>query len=154
VSDVFSFRILYFAARLLLALGVSCGLLGIYLVYQAQTFLQDSMRTTGEVVSYREVPDGDKIRYRPRFRFKTADGSIVAVEGQLATTTERFAIGARIPIVYPVSNPQKARVALFVDNWLGASVSLGVGVLAFLAGIFIRKAAKRDLDGKNAGPAK
>jgi hypothetical protein len=151
---VFSFRILYFAARLLLALGVSCGLLGIYLVYQAQTFLQDSTRTTGEVVSYREVPDGETIRYRPRFRFKTADGSIVSVEGQLATTTERFAIGARIPIVYPVSDPQKARVALFVDNWLGASVSLGVGVLAFLAGTFIRRAAKRDLDAANGGATK
>lgn len=151
---MFSYRILYFAARLLLALGVSCGLLGLYLVYQAQTFLQDSVRATGEVVSYREVKDGDTVRYRPRFRFTTVDGSIVAFEGQLATTTERFAIGAKIPIVYPVATPQKARVALFVDNWLGASVSLGVGVLAFLAGIFIRRAAKRDLDAKNREPAK
>ena len=154
MSDVLSYRILYLAARLLLALGVSCGLLGIYLVYQAQTFLQDSARATGEVVSYREIRDGDSIRYRPRFRFETADGSIVAVEGQLATTTERFAIGEKIPIVYPVANPQKARVALFADNWLGASVSLGVGVLAFLGGIFIRKAAKRDLDARNREPAK
>ncbi len=151
---MFSYRILYFAARLLLALGVSCGLLGLYLVYQAQTFLQDSVRATGEVVSYREVQDGDSVRYRPRFRFRTADGSIVAFEGQLATTTERFAVGSTIPIVYPVATPQKARVALFVDNWLGASVSLGVGVLAFLAGMFIRRAAKRDLDAKNREPAK
>nr|MBC8025169.1 DUF3592 domain-containing protein [Steroidobacteraceae bacterium] len=149
-----AYRILSLAARLLLALGASCGLLGIYLVYQAQTFLDDSARATGEVVSYREVPDGDTTRYRPRFRFETADGSIVAVEGQLATTTERFAIGEKIPIVYPIANPQKARVALFVDNWLGASVSLGVGVLAFLAGIFIRRAATRDLAAKSVEPKK
>jgi hypothetical protein len=136
------------SARLLLALGVSCGLLGLYLVHQAQSFLEDSVRTTGEVVSYREVRDGETVRYRPRFRFETANGSIVAVEGQLATTTERFAIGSKIPIVYPLANPQKARVALFVDNWLGPSVSLGVGVLAFLGGIFIRRAAKRDLESK------
>jgi hypothetical protein len=129
-------------------------LLGIYLVYQAQTFLEDSVRATAEVVSYREVRDGDTVRYRPRFRFETANGSIVAVEGQLATTTERFAIGEKIPIVYPVSNPQKARVALFVDNWLGASVSLGVGVLALIAGIFIRRAAKRDLESRSVGSPK
>jgi len=146
---MFSYRILALAARLLLALGVSCGLLGLYLVYQTQTFLQDSLRATGEVVSYREIRDGDTIRYRPKFRFRTGNGSIVSVEGQLATTTERFAIGSTIPIVYPIANPQKARVALFVDNWLGASVSLGVGVLAFLAGTFIRRAAKRDLAAKD-----
>ena len=140
-----AYRFLALAARLLLALGVSCGLLGIYLVHQAQTFLEDSVRATAEVVSYREVQDGDTVRYRPRFRFTTDNGSIVAVEGQLATTTERFAIGSQIPIVYPVSNPQKARVALFVDNWLGPSVALGVGVLAFLGGMFIRRAAKREL---------
>ena len=149
-----AYRIMTLAARLLLALGVSCGLLGIYLVYQAQTFLEDSVRATAEVVSYREVRDGDTVRYRPRFRFETANGSIVAVEGQLVTTTERFAIGEKIPIVYPVSNPQKARVALFVDNWLGASVSLGVGVLALIAGIFIRRAAKRDLESQSVGSPK
>lgn len=149
-----AYRILSLSARLLLALGVSCGLLGIYLVYQAQTFLEDSVRATAEVVSYREVRDGDEVRYRPRFRFETANGSIVAVEGQLATTTERFAIGEKIPIVYPISNPQKARVALFVDNWLGASVSLGVGVLALIAGIFIRRAAKRDLETRSVGSPK
>jgi hypothetical protein len=134
------------AARLLLALGVCCGLLGIYLSYQTQTFLQESAHATGEVVSYREIPDGDKTRYRPKFRFKTQAGSIVSVEGQLATTTERFAIGAQIPIVYKIADPQKARVALFVDNWLGASVALGVGVLACLGGIFIRRAAKREFE--------
>jgi hypothetical protein len=149
-----AYRFLALAARLLLALGVSCGLLGIYLVHQAQTFLEDSVRTTAEVVSYREVQDGDTVRYRPRFRFTTDNGSIVAVEGQLATTTERFAIGSQIPIVYPVANPQKARVALFVDNWLGPSVSLGVGVLAFLGGMFIRRASKRELDMKKVGSTK
>jgi hypothetical protein len=146
---VLAYRLLALSARLLLALGVSCGLLGIYLVHQAQTFLEDSARTTGEVVSYREVRDGDTVRYRPRFRFTTENGSIVAVEGQLATSTERFAIGERIPIVYPLSNPQKARVALFVDNWLGPSVALGVGVLAFLGGMFIRRASKRQLEAEN-----
>ena len=144
-----AYRIMTLAARVMLTLGACCGLLGLYLSYQAQSFLQDSARASGEVVSYREVRDGDTTRYRPRFRFTTANGSIVAFEGQLATTTERFAIGEKVPIVYPVAEPQKARVALFVDNWLGASVALGVGVLAFLGGIWIRRAANRDL-----GPAK
>ena len=140
-----AYRIMTVAARLMLTLGIVCGLLGLYLTYQAQTFLQESARASGEVVSYREVRDGDTTRFRPRFRFTTANGSIVAFEGQLATTTERFAIGEKVPIVYPVAEPQKARVALFVDNWLGASVALGVGVLAFLGGIWIRRAANRDL---------
>ena len=140
-----AYRLLSIAARLLLALGVSCGLLGIYLVHQAQTFLADSARTTGEVVSYREVRDGDTVRYRPRFRFKTDNGSIVAFEGQLATTRERFAIGAQVPIVYPIATPQKARVALFVDNWLGPCIAAVVGLVGLAGGWLVRRSVRREL---------
>jgi hypothetical protein len=140
---MFAFRLLALSARILLALGLCCGLLGLYLANEAQTFLQSSVRASGEVVSYREIRDGDDTRYRPRVRFETANGSIVAFEGQLATTTTRFTIGEKIPVVYDAANPQKARVALFTDNWLGATVALAIGALCFVGGLFIRRASKK-----------
>ena len=79
-----AFRILELAARLLMALGVGCLLLGAYLAWQTLSFARDAVRTTGEVVSYHEIRDGDEVRYRPRVRFRTATGEIVTTSGQLA----------------------------------------------------------------------
>jgi hypothetical protein len=142
---MFAYRLMVIAGRVLLTLGLCCGLLGFWLAWQTQEFLRDSFRASGEVVSYREVKDKDETRFRPKLRFSTADGSIVSFEGQMATTTERFKIGEKVPVVYNRADPQKARVALFTDNWLGATLALGIGLLAALGGIFIRKAAKREL---------
>ncbi len=133
-----SYRIMGLAARLLLALGVVCLLLGAYLLSQSMSF-EDTLRTNGSVTGYREVRDGDEVRYRPRVRFTTPDGDIVSFEGQLATSSQRFAVGEQVPVVYPRADPQKGRVALFADNWLGPIAAGGVGLIALIAGIFVRR---------------
>ena len=133
-----AYRFLALAARLLLALGVVCLLLGAYLLSQSMSF-EDTLRTNGSVTGYREVRDGDEVRYRPRVRFTTPDGDIVSFEGQLATSSQRFAVGEQVPVVYPRADPQKGRVALFADNWLGPIAAGGVGLIALIAGIFVRR---------------
>ena len=131
------------AARLLIALGVACFLLGAYLLWNSLSVGGDSLEATGEVVSYRETRDGDATLYRPRVRFETAAGDIVTFHGQLATPARRFAVGAKVPIIYPAANPQAARIATFADNWLGVVAAFVVGALAYVAGLFIRRAARR-----------
>ena len=80
-----AYRIMGLAARLLIALGVACFLLGAYLLWNSLSVGGDSLEATGEVVSYRETRDGDATLYRPRVRFETAAGDIVTFHGQLAT---------------------------------------------------------------------
>jgi hypothetical protein len=99
----------------------------------------------GEVVSYREVPDGDTLRYKPRIRFEARGGEIITVEGQLATTRKRFAIGARVPMTYKVTDPLQSRVALFADNWLGASIALVVGLVGVAGGWLVRRQVRAEL---------
>jgi hypothetical protein len=140
-----AFRILDLAARLLLALGVGCLLLAGYLSWRTLAFSADTERATGEVVSYREIADGKDTRYRPRIRFRTATGEIVTVEGQLFTGTQRFAIGAQVPMLYRVEKPNEARVALFVDNWLGACIAALVGVTGIAGGLLVRRSIRREL---------
>lgn len=140
-----AFRILDLAARLLLALGVGCLLLAGYLSSRTLIFSSDTERTTGEVVSYRQIADGDDTRLRPRIRFKTVTGEIVTVEGQFFTGTERFAIGAQVPMVYNVRQPNEARVALFVDNWLGPCIAALVGLTGLAGGLLVRRAVRREL---------
>jgi hypothetical protein len=140
-----AFGILDLAGRLLLALGVGCLLLGAWLSWQTLSFARDAAHSSGEVVSYREIHDGSQVRYSPRVRFKTATGDIVTVDGQLATTSQRYAIGTQVPIVYKVAEPTTARVATFTDNWLGACVAALVGVVGLAGGLLVRRQVKREL---------
>ena len=140
-----AFRILDLAARLLLALGVGCLLLAGYLCWRTLAFSAGTERTTGEVVSYRQIADGEDQRYRPRIRFKTVSGEIVTVEGQFFTTAQRFAIGTQVPMLYKVRKPNEARVALFVDNWIGPCIATMVGLTGLAGGFLVRRAVRREL---------
>jgi len=140
-----AFRILDLAARLLLALGVGCLLLAAYLSWRTLSFSPGTASATGEVVSYRQIPDGDDTRYRPRIRFKTVTGEIVTVEGQFFTTTQRFAIGTQVPMLYKTRQPNEARVALFVDNWIGPCVAALVGLTGLAGGFLVRRSVRREL---------
>jgi hypothetical protein len=140
-----TFRILDLAARLLLALGLGCLLLAGFLSWRSLAFTPGVQSATGEVVSYREIADGDNTRYRPRVRFTTVTGEILTVEGQFFSTTKRFQIGERIPMLYPQRRPNEARVALFVDNWLGACIAAVVGLTGIAGGLLVRRSVRREL---------
>jgi hypothetical protein len=140
-----AFRILDLSARLLLALGLGCLLLAGYLAWQTLAFSSDATRTVGEVVSYREIRDGEDTRFRPRIRFKTMTGEIVQVEGQFFTGTQRFAVGTRVPMIYKTREPTSARVALFQDNWLGTCIATLVGLTGMAGGLLVRRAINREL---------
>jgi hypothetical protein len=138
-------RILDLAARLLMALGVGCLLLGAYLSWMTLSFARDGVKTTGEVVSYHETSDGKDTRYRPRVRFRTESGSIVTTSGQLAAASKRFAVGTQVPVIYSAAKPTEARIALFTDNWLGACIAAVIGVAGLAGGLLVRRSVRREL---------
>ena len=140
-----AFRILHLAARLLLALGIGCLLLAAYLSWSTLSFQRDAARTSGEVVSYREIKDGKETRYAPRVHYKTATGEIITIDGQFAATTKRFAIGDPVPLLYKVAKPTEARIALFTDNWLGPCIATLIGLLGFAGGLLVRKQTRREM---------
>jgi hypothetical protein len=37
----------------------------------------------------------------------------------------------------------KVRIATFFDNWLGASIAAGVGLVSMVGGILVRRSLKR-----------
>jgi hypothetical protein len=140
-----AFRFMGIAARLLLALGAVCLLLGAYLATQTLDFDRNAEHATGTVVRYLETRDGDATIYRPMIRFTTSHGDIITFAGQLSTGSKRFVIGADVPVVYPFGMPQQGRISTFTDNWLGATVAAVVGMLALVAGVFIRRATRREI---------
>jgi hypothetical protein len=140
-----AFSILDLSARLLFALGAGCLLLGAYLSWNTLSFNREAVSATGEVVGYFENRDGDEVKYRPRIKFRTATGEIVTVAGQLAASSQRFAVGTQVPMVYKPSKPMDARVSLFVDNWLGATIAAIIGVVGMVGGFLVRRSVRREL---------
>jgi hypothetical protein len=132
-------RIVGLAARLLLALGLGCLLLGGYLAWQTVGFASTALQTTGTVVSYHESTQDGRTHYRPRVRFKTGNGDINTVAGQMTYSSQRIPVGTEIPVQYQQTDPTKMRIATFFDSWLGAAVAAGVGVLSFVGGFLVRR---------------
>lgn len=136
-------RIVGLAARLLLALGLVCLLLGGYLAWQSMSFASNAVSTTGTVVSYFEHDvDGDR-RYRPRVRYTTEIGDINTVAGQMDYASQRIPVGSEVPVQYQPADPMKIRIATFFDNWLGATIAAAIGLVSMLGGIFVRRSLKR-----------
>ena len=138
-------RILELAARLLLALGVGCLLLAGYLSTRTLAFSKGVERATGEVVSYRQIDEGDRKLQRPRIRFTTVTGEIVTMDGQFFTASKRFAIGQTVPVLYKSAKPMDARVALFVDNWIGPSIAAAIGLAGIAGGLLVRRSVRSEL---------
>jgi hypothetical protein len=139
-----AFRIMGIAARLLLVLGAVCLLLGAYLANQTLSFADNAVHVSGRVVRYLESREGDKTLFRPMVRFTTGGGDIVTIAGQVSSGAKRFEIGAEVPVVYPFGMPTQARLSTFTDNWLGATIAAIVGLVAVVAGIFVRRAVRRE----------
>jgi len=108
-----AFRILDLAARLLLALGVGCLLLAGYLGWRTLSFSADAIPATGEVVSYREIPDGNSTRYVPRIRFVT-EGILLR---QLIQDPQLRSVSGQSS-GYPAWAPQ---VSLSLNSYVGQS---------------------------------
>ena len=145
-----AFSILDLTARLLLALGVGCLLLGIYLAWQTISFANDAARTTGEVVSYHEIRDGNETRFRPRVRFRTETGDIVTISGQTPATSRRFELGTQVPVVYKLAKPTEARLATFTDSWLGACIAAVIGLVGAGGGFLVRRSVRREIQNRTA----
>ena len=111
-------RFVGLAARLLLALGLGCLLLGGYLAWQSQSFASTAVRTTGTVVSYHETSHEGLTRYRPRVRYTTLRGDINTAAGQMDYTSPRIPVGTEVPVHYQERIHGVTKMTRVVSNGL------------------------------------
>jgi len=131
------------AGWVLLAMAVVSGALGLWLARATHALADDALRAEGRVVAQRESPQGGGRRmFTPRVAFVAADGSRHEFSGQLSSSTPRFATGGAVPVVYRRSDPAGARIDLFVDNWLGASLALGLALATAVAGLVLVRSTR------------
>ena len=116
-------------------------------------FLRDSLRLTGTHLgcvvgrcgACTVMWNGTAVKSCMVFAVQADGDEIVTVEGQFSTGTQRFAIGSRVPMLYRLEKPNEARVALFVDNWLGPCIAALVGLVGLAGGFLVRRSVRREL---------
>lgn len=127
----------------LVALAVVSVLLGLWLARGTHAFAGDAQHVEGRVVGWRESPQGaGRTMFTPRIEFVARDGTRHEFTGQLSAGAPRFAEGATVPVIYRSADPAGARVDLFVDNWLGPSLALGLAVATALAGVVLVRSTR------------
>jgi hypothetical protein len=116
-----------------------------YLASQSLAFEDGARETQGRVIGYAETPSTGGTRYAPRVAFVAADGRQVEFRGQMIATLKRFEIGASVPVRYLANKPETARINLFADNWLGATIAFVLGAIAAVLALVVIYSARRQL---------
>jgi len=136
----FARSVIGIAGGALLAMALASAMLGGWLALATHGLAADAERVDGIVVGQREsAQPGGPALYTPRVVFVTVDGSRQEFTGQLSAGAPRFPAGAVVPVVYRRADPAGARIDLFVDNWLGATVALGLALATAVAGLVLRR---------------
>ncbi|MCP5327478.1 MAG: DUF3592 domain-containing protein [Sinobacteraceae bacterium] len=124
-------------------MAVVSGLLGLWLLRATHALADDALRVEGQVIAQRESPQGQgRSMFTPRVAFVAADGSRHEFSGQLSSSMPRFPLGTTVPVIYRRADPARARIDLFVDNWLGPSLALGLTLAMTLAGLVLMRSGR------------
>lgn len=136
-------RVIGLAGGALLGMALASAALGVWLAYASHGLASDAVHVEGRVLGQRESVQADgRTIYTPRIAFVAIDGHRYEFSGQLSAGVPRLATGAVVPVVYRRADPAGARVDLFVDNGLGASVALGLALATAAAGLVLRHATR------------
>ncbi len=136
--------ILGVAGYVLAGLAVVSLTLAAYLARNSLAFAGDTRETQGRVTGYVESASDTGPRYTPVVEFTDSSGVRREFRGQTNTSVRRFAVGAEVPVRYLQRDPNEARIALFVDNWLGAVIAAVLGAAAAGAAYLLVRASRRE----------
>ena len=120
----------------LITIGVLLVAAAIILYMSSENFIEDSQKTTGEVIALVDVPadleGSGGVMYAPVIRFTTNRGNTMTFQSAHASNPASLEIGDTVEVLYDPNDPGTARVHDFMSLWLAPVISLFLG-LCFLA---------------------
>lgn len=143
------------AKLILYSVGFILLFLSVKMFYSQNRFLQNSVKTEAEIVSYKIVK-GSQHRsssrnlsaveyYQPIFKFKNQNNKMIEVKSNVGDGNSRpYAIGTKIEIRYSKENPENAKVNSFRDQYFFPSFLTAFSLfLLFIGWILPRKCSKK-----------
>lgn len=116
------------------------AIFGAHSWWKARPMLRAQATVTENMSAF--APEGG-VRYSPRLRFRTGDGTLVEVIAGDGGDEPEFAPGAVVPVMYRAGQPQKAVIATVWRVYRTGIVLAVVGTLVFDAGLILLIVVKR-----------
>jgi hypothetical protein len=99
----------------------------LWLGWKAVHFRFLAERVDGTVIAR----EGDKLPFLT-VEYRDAAGVTHTIESDGQSENERYAVGDRLRVFYHADDPQKARLDLFMEMWLGTMISAGITLLVLI----------------------
>jgi hypothetical protein len=99
-------------------------------------FMLRAEKAVGEVID--NVMSYNPISYFPEFGFTTVKGQYLTFRSKTGSKPARHNVGDKVTVYYDATQPEKARVASFVDMWLMPIIMLAfAGIILFFTVSFL-----------------
>ncbi|MFC7625299.1 DUF3592 domain-containing protein [Microlunatus sp. GCM10028923] len=138
------------AGLILLVIGAALG-------GNTISFLGNSTVTTGTVVdnkertscsqSSRDRTETCSTQDHAVVVFTTAEGEEIRFTSTTGTSPPMYRVGDRVPVRYPPDRPRDATIDGFLELWLGALITTGLGVVFGAIGTGLLISHRRDSRG-------
>ncbi len=121
---------------LLLGIGLLAG--AYFMTRATLDFRATALHAEGTVTDFLEEDTTDKGKhktmYRPVVEFTAASGQIIHFNSDTSSSTPSYNRGDKVPVLYPASTPERARIDSFMSNWFGPLILAVLGLVGSLIG--------------------
>ncbi len=121
----------------LISIGILFTATSVILYLSTKSFIEDSEKTTGEVIAIIDVPadleGSGGVMYAPVIRFTTDRGNTITFQSAHATNPASYREGDKVQVLYDPDDPGTARMHDFMSLWIAPIVSLFLGICLLAA---------------------
>lgn len=125
------------AGRIVLVIGLLLLVPGIMAFAHSLGFAMQAQRTEATFEGSTERNTSYGVMYYPRFTFRTADGQDVSFTSGIGSSSQQYAPGSRLAILYDPAHPNHAQANSLFGVWLQCVVLLPPAFLVILIGTAI-----------------
>lgn len=115
-----------------IAVGICLLIIALFLFGNSRSFLSHAQPTQGVVEELVRSGSSDSAAYKPRVRFKAADGRDITFVSPFGRNPPSYKRGETVDVLYLPDNPEKARIRSFFALW-GVALIIGLIAIVFLA---------------------
>ncbi|MBB3286793.1 MULTISPECIES: DUF3592 domain-containing protein [unclassified Rhizobium] len=123
--------------RIVLAIGLLLLVPGILSFVHSLGFVMQAQRTEATFEGAIERNTSYGVMYYPRFTFRTTDGREVSFTSGVGSSSQQYAPGSRLAILYDPAQPNHAQADSLFGVWLQCVVLLPPAFLVILIGTAI-----------------
>lgn len=118
-------------------------LVGVFLTYQTNDFMNNAVGTSGTVVAVETIYSNDGTSYKPTFSYVDQTGKQYQAETFISSSSYNFSRGTLVDIFYDTRDPSDIRIDSWFSIWGFGFIFMAIGIVPLVIGTFIGRAGRK-----------